>query len=68
MRIIRLHKRPTPELGTAEGCVKGLLEFSTGQDNCKSPKECVDGGAARFELAPAGLLPCFQLQHSLRVR
>jgi hypothetical protein len=22
MRIIRLHKRPTPERGTAEGCVK----------------------------------------------
>src|SRR5260370_31938749 len=38
MRIIRLHKRPTPELGTAEGCVKGLLESSTGQDNCKSLK------------------------------
>jgi hypothetical protein len=36
MRIIRLHKRPTPELGTAEGCVKGLLESSTGQDNYKS--------------------------------
>jgi len=29
MGTIRLHKRPTPDLGTAEGCVTGLLESNT---------------------------------------
>src|SRR6266853_1597284 len=33
MRIIRLHKRPTPDLGTAERCVKRLPESSTGTGN-----------------------------------
>jgi len=67
MRIIRLHKRPTPELGTAEGCVKGLLESSTGRDNCKSLKSALMVGRQGLTSHPR-VLPCFQLQHSLRVR
>ena len=40
MRIIRLHKRPTPK-GTAEQCVKGLLDSNTRLDACKSSQELI---------------------------
>jgi hypothetical protein len=31
LRCIRLHKRPTPRTGTAEGCVTRLFEYSRGR-------------------------------------
>jgi hypothetical protein len=37
--IIRLHKRPRPGLGAAEGCVKGLLESTPRFGDCK-PERC----------------------------
>jgi hypothetical protein len=54
MRIIRLHKRPTPELRTAEGCVKGLLESSTGQENGKSLKSAWMVGRQGLNSHPRG--------------
>jgi hypothetical protein len=53
MRIIRLHKGPTPK-GTAEQCVKGLLDSNTRLDARKSsqPADVPQGDTQSLAVKP----------------
>src|SRR5260370_42287752 len=70
MRIIRLHKRPTPDLGTAERCVKRLPESSTGTGNSKPNSALVELVRAFREkggqLPPVGFFA--SLKHAVFLR